>query len=324
MKKILFFLFAINLLTSCVTQKEYSKALDDYLNEAIINKNLLQKIDSLSAANLLNIQTFTDKINALKNDTASLQNTISEQKTQMAEMEDKFQSAQINFMHQLQQSSTTNQKTNADLLQMQLNLEKQKLDLDNKQASLKKLTDDLQLREQRIQELEKLLQDQNAKTIALQHAIQNALSGFTTSDLIVNTKDGKVYVSMSENLLFKSASIKVEAKGEEALGKLAEVIQKNPDLSIMIEGHTDNVAIKSNGACIRDNWDLSLMRSSSVLHILTEKFKVNPTQIIASGRGEFYPAASNATPEGKAQNRRTEIILSPNLDKINALLKDGK
>lgn len=324
MQKLLLLLVLSASLISCVTQKEYSKALDDYLNEAVKNKYLQLKLDSVRQENIASQQQLQDKITQLRQDSATLSVEMAKQQAQITDMEDKFQSAQISFMKQLQQASSSNQKSNAELLQMQLDLEKQKLALDAKQATLNKLTEDVALRETRIQELEKLLNEKNEKTQQLQLAVQQALSGFNAGELSVYQKDGKVYVSMSDNLLFKSASVKVEAKGEEALGKLAEIIQKNPDLNIMVEGHTDNVPYKSNNSCMKDNWDLSLMRSSSVVHILTEKFKVNPVQLIASGRGEFYPVSSNTTTEGKAQNRRTEIILTPNLDKLNQLLNAGK
>jgi chemotaxis protein MotB len=127
---------------------------------------------------------------------------------------------------------------------------------------------------------------------------------------------------MSDKLLFKSGSTAVEPKGIEALGKLADVIKKNTDIMVNVEGHTDNVPYKSSISNIKDNWDLSLMRASSVLHILTEKYFVSRLQLMASGKGEFSPKASNVTPEGKAQNRRTEIILTPKIDKVMQLLNN--
>ena len=125
---------------------------------------------------------------------------------------------------------------------------------------------------------------------------------------------------MSDKLLFKSGSTLVEAKGIEALGKIADVVKKNPDIQVNVEGHTDNVPYGSNGGLLKDNWDLSLMRASSVLHIMTDKYKVNAKQITGSGRGEFFPIETNTTPEGRAKNRRTEIILTPKIDHLLNLL----
>jgi len=135
----------------------------------------------------------------------------------------------------------------------------------------------------------------------------------------VEVKNGKVYVSMSDKLLFKSGSAAVEAKGKEAIKVLAGVLDKNRDIDILIEGHTDNVPIKT--AVYRDNWDLSVARATSIVRILTDEYKIEPTRLTASGKGEFSPRASNETSGSRALNRRTEIILSPKLDEIMQLLK---
>ena len=219
-------------------------------------------------------------------------------------------------MQKLKTAGDKDQRTNADLLQMQLDLEKQKIALQQKEADLKKANADLLAREAKILELNTLLTEQKTKADALRDAIKKALTDFSAGELSVYTKDGKVYVSMSDKLLFKSGSTSVESKGVDALGKLSDVIKKNPDILVNIEGHTDNVPFGSNGGLIKDNWDLSLMRSSSVLHILTDKYKVSSMQVVASGRGEFYPKETNSTPEGRAANRRTEIILAPKVDKL--------
>ncbi|QQR98674.1 MAG: OmpA family protein [Sphingobacteriales bacterium] len=222
----------------------------------------------------------------------------------------------------LKNAQNENQKTNAELLQMQIDLEKQKQVLDQKEKSLASLQNEIQLKSDRINELEKSLNEQKLQSENLKNTIKNALTQFDAGELEVYSKEGKVYVSMSDKLLFKSGSTIVEAKGIEALGKLAEVIKKNPDIMVNVEGHTDNVPYKSNNGFLKDNWDLSLMRASSVLHILTEKYFVSRLQLMASGKGEFSPKATNVTPEGKAQNRRTEIILTPKIDKVMQLLSN--
>jgi len=144
--------------------------------------------------------------------------------------------------------------------------------------------------------------------------------GFQTDELSVEIKNGKVYVSMSDKLLFKSGSAAIETKGKEAIKMLADVLSKNQDIDILIEGHTDNVPIRT--AVYRDNWDLSVARATSIVRILTDEYKITPTRLTASGKGEFSPRALNDTPEGRASNRRTEIILSPKLDEIMELLKN--
>jgi chemotaxis protein MotB len=174
-------------------------------------------------------------------------------------------------------------------------------------------------REGSLYKLKKEIAHRDSITARLNRVLRNALLGFRSDELSVEIRDGKVYVSLSEKLLFKSGSAAVESKGIEAIKVLADVLNKNPDIDILVEGHTDNVPIKT--PIYRDNWDLSVARAISIVHILTNDYNINPTRLTASGRGEFAPKASNLTPEGRAANRRTEIILSPKLGEIMKLLK---
>jgi chemotaxis protein MotB len=170
----------------------------------------------------------------------------------------------------------------------------------------------------RLKNLQDLIQAQKDVMNKLKKNISDALINFKADELSVYIKDGKVYVSLQEKLLFKSGSAVVDPKGKEALGTLAAVLISTPNINIMIEGHTDTIPIKS--AQFQDNWALSTARATSIVRILTTDYIVNPHSIIASGRGEFYPVQSNATPDGRAVNRRTEIILSPNLNELFRLL----
>ena len=174
-------------------------------------------------------------------------------------------------------------------------------------------------REKALAELQVVIARQDSITKRLNNILRNALLGFNSDELSVEIKNGKVYVSMSDKLLFKSGSSAVEDKGKEALKLLGGVLDKNTDIDILVEGHTDNVPIKTN--IYKDNWDLSVARATSIVRILTVDYKIAPTRMTASGRGEFFPKAGNDTPEGKAKNRRTEIILSPKLDEIMKLLE---
>lgn len=321
MKKIFFSLLAVVLLTGCVTQKKYNELLNDYLNSEVKNKFLNQSLDSLKTACATKDSSLTAQITQLQADSASLAELIESMQKTMEEETAKHTLAQQEYLKKLKEAGDKTQKTNADLIQMQVDLEKQKMALEQKEADLKKAYAELQEREKKIAELQQLLTEQKTKSEALKEAIKKELTDFSAGELSVYTKDGKVYVSMSDKLLFKSGSTTVESKGVEALGKLSEVLKKNADILITIEGHTDNVPYISSGGLIKDNWDLSLMRSSSVLHILTDKYKVNPVQIIASGRGEFSPISSNATADGKARNRRTEIIITPKVDKLLQMME---
>lgn len=175
-------------------------------------------------------------------------------------------------------------------------------------------------REKALEEMRLIIAKQDSITKRLNSILRNALLGFNSDELSVEIINGKVYVSMSDKLLFKSGSSAVEEKGKEALKLLAEVLNKNTDINILVEGHTDNVPIKT--AVYKDNWDLSVARATSIVRILSVDYKTIPARLTASGKGEYFPKADNETAEGRAKNRRTEIILSPKLDEIMQLLKE--
>jgi chemotaxis protein MotB len=148
------------------------------------------------------------------------------------------------------------------------------------------------------------------------------LLNFKENDITVKVKNGKVYVSLAEQLLFGSGSIEVDAKGVTALQQLAKAIKDQRDINILVEGHTDNVPVSKKSAYMQDNWDLSVMRATSITKILT-KSGVSPTQLTASGRGEYQPLATNDSPQNKQKNRRTEIIITPNLDELFRILESN-
>ncbi len=176
---------------------------------------------------------------------------------------------------------------------------------------------DLQSQKQKLEQLQNLLNQQKAASEELKNKMTEALKGFNSNELTVYQKDGKVYVSLSENLLFPSGSAVVNPKGVDALSKLAAVLNLNNDVSVNIEGHTDSIPIRGR---YQDNWDLSTARANSIVRILVNNYKVDPTRVISSGHSFYEPVAGNSTPEGRAKNRRTEIILSPKLDEMYKLL----
>jgi chemotaxis protein MotB len=170
----------------------------------------------------------------------------------------------------------------------------------------------------RLKSLQDLIQAQRDVMNKLKKNIGDALINFKADELSVYIKDGKVYVSLQEKLLFKSGSAVVDPKGKEALGTLAKVLNSTPDINVMIEGHTDTVPIRKEK--FEDNWALSTGRATSIVRILTKEYMVDAHSIVASGRGEFYPIKTNDTEAGRAANRRTEIIISPNLTELFKLL----
>ena len=186
-------------------------------------------------------------------------------------------------------------------------------------ALLNQKKNELNERECTINELQQMINAQNEKVRKLLSSVKDALLGFSSDELTVREKDGKVYVAMSDKLLFQSGSARLDKRGEEALGKLAEVLNKQTDIDVFIEGHTDNKPI--NTVQFKDNWDLSVFRAPSVVRILIKNYNVNPLQIQPSGRGEYMPVDDNETAEGRSKNRRTEIIMAPKLDKLFQMLQ---
>jgi chemotaxis protein MotB len=176
---------------------------------------------------------------------------------------------------------------------------------------------DLQQQQQRLEQLQNLLNQQKEASQELKNKMADALKGFNSNELSVYQKDGKVYVSLSEQLLFPSGSAVVNPKGVDALSKLAAVLNLNSDVAVNIEGHTDSIPIRGR---YQDNWDLSTARANAIVRILVNNYKVDPARVISSGHSYYEPVASNSTPEGRAKNRRTDIILSPKLDEMYKLL----
>jgi len=310
-------------MVSCVTQKKYNDLFNKYMNTQVDNASLNKNIDSIQQALLQERANLRQSIAQMKTDSMNLVNLLDNMKSEIDALNKAKQNLEAESAEKLNQANLENQKTNAELIQLQMSLEQQKLMLDKKEKELALLASNLSSQQEKIDLLEKLLNEQKTQSELLKNNILKAMTNIDAGDLEVTTKDGKVYVMLSNKLMFASGSTVVESKGIEALGKLASVLQKNPDIMINVEGHTDNVKyLAATTGCIQDNWDLSLMRASSVLHILTEKYFVSRLQLTASGKGEFSPKATNITPEGKAQNRRTEIILTPKIDKIMELLND--
>mgnify|MGYP002628302490 CR=1 FL=1 len=190
-------------------------------------------------------------------------------------------------------------------------------DLATKQAELDAKEELLKNREERLKMLEEIVRKQDELMNALSDRVKKALMGFDADELSVEMRDGKVYVSMSDKLLFKSGSDAVEPKGVEALQKIAEVMIKNTDINMAIEGHTDSIPIKTNR--FKDNWDLSVARSVSVVRLLQDS-GLDPQRVTAAGKGEYTPISDNSTKEGRAKNRRTELVLTPKLNELMQLL----
>lgn len=212
------------------------------------------------------------------------------------------------------------QLTQDQLLKKQDELKQLEVQLTNQKKNLDALTAELTKREARVAELEGVLKKKDDAVNDLKKKLSDALFGFEGKGLTITQKNGKVYVSMEENLLFASGSTTVETKGVDALKKVAKVLEQNSEINILIEGHTDDVPMAGKGD-IKDNWDLSVMRATSIVKIITKNSAVDSRRLTAAGRGEYFPIDTAKTSEARKKNRRTEIILTPKLDELFKVLE---
>lgn len=214
------------------------------------------------------------------------------------------------------------QLTQEQLLRKEDELKALELRLNKQQQDLDALSIELKKREARVNELEDVLRRKDQATADLKKKLQDALMGFEGKGLTITQKNGKVYVSLDESLLFASGKTAVEPKGVEALKDVAKVLEQNSDINILVEGHTDDVPMKGAGE-IKDNWDLSVIRATSVTKIILQNSNTDPKRITSAGRGEFFPIDAAKTPEARKKNRRTEIILTPKLDELLKVLESN-
>jgi chemotaxis protein MotB len=214
------------------------------------------------------------------------------------------------------------QNTQSNLIEKEDHLRKLEDNLRLEQNNLDKYKTELESKTKRLAELESILNKKDSIVNALKDKVSNALMGFADMGLAVEMKNGKVYVSLDEQLLFKSGSTVVDPKGVSALKKLADVLALNPDINIMVEGHTDDVPLIASTSTT-DNWDLSVKRATSIVRILTENKKIDGARIIAAGRSKYHPIIDSKAPDARKKNRRTEIILTPKLDELFQILESN-
>ncbi len=213
-------------------------------------------------------------------------------------------------------------QTKEDLQKKEDQLKRDQQSLSDSETRLNELKSSLKDREARVTELQSVLSQKDSAVAALKKTVTDALLGFENNGLTITQKNGKVYVSLEEQLLFASGSTIVEKKGEQALKQLATVLEKNKDINVLVEGHTDDVPISGtlpSGA--KDNWELSVLRATSVVRIITKNSTVTPGRLTAAGRGPYLPVETGSSPEAKKKNRRTEIILTPKLDELLKVLE---
>jgi chemotaxis protein MotB len=303
--------------TSCVSKKIYTDLEDKYANLKKENRKLSDDNHILEAA-------LTKAKNELKDAQDDYESAIADRNLWEGDYKglvSSYDNLKASYDALEKNSSSAiaeNSKKNRELL---AKLEAKEQALTSENARLENLKKELENRSQRVAELERVIASKDSAMTKLKDAISKALTNFEGKGLTVEQRNGKVYVSMENKLLFKSGSWAVGTQGKQAVQQLGSVLGDNPEIAVLIEGHTDNVPYKGNDQ-LSGNWDLSTKRATAIVKILKENDAINPENLTAAGRGEFAPIASNDTATGKAKNRRIEVILTPKLDEISKLLNE--
>lgn len=304
------------LLISCVSPKIYNDLQAKYDDLKAENELLMSQLDGKEGNGekytVANLRKEIEKLNAEK---TALAMELSATKSNYERLKDSYDALEENSSSAL----TENLERNRKLLEQ---LEAKEKALAEEAARLNTLQKKLEDRSKRVEELESIIAAKDAQMKKLKDAISAALTNFEGNGLTVEQRDGKVYVSMENKLLFESGSWAVNTRGREAVNALGNVLAKNTEIAVLIEGHTDNVPYSANGN-IQDNWDLSTKRATAIVNILIENKSIPKDNLTAAGRGEFAPIATNDTSEGRAKNRRIEVILTPKLDEIAKILNEN-
>lgn len=303
-------LLILALSTSCVSKKIYNDLESKFADLKKENRSMAdENAELLKAKNQLELDnsTLKSELDKAKADYAKLNSDYEASKNKFKVLQDSYVALEKNSNDALE----SNMKKNRDLLEQ----------LEAKGKALAIEQERLNKSAQRLQELEDMIAAKEASMKKLKETLSKALNSFEGKGLTVEQKNGKVYVSMENKLLFNSGSWAVGSEGKKAVVEVGKVLGDNPDISVLIEGHTDDDPFGGSGP-IADNWDLSTKRATAIVAILSENKKINKQNLTAAGRGEFSPLASNATAEGKAKNRRIEIILTPRLDEISKMLNE--
>lgn len=318
-RKIALACVVLSLTTSCVSKKIYQDLENKYAD-------LKKEHNALSDENTT---LKTDK-NQLELDKNNLQTELDKVKSERDKLAADYAATKKN-LDNLKASYAALEKDSNDALEANINKNRQLLaELEAKQKALtaeqdrlNKLKKDLEASSTRLAELEKMMADKEAAMKKLKETLSKSLKAFEGKGLTVTEKDGKVYVSMENKLLFESGSWTVGSEGKKAVDLVGKVLGDNPEISVLIEGHTDNDKITGTiGGGVENNWDLSTKRATAIVNILSANAKIKKENLTAAGRGEFAPLMSNETAEGKAKNRRIEIILTPKLDEISKMLNE--
>ena len=318
-KRIVFGIVVLTSLSSCVSKKIYNDLENKYTDLKKENRSLADEVDELHKANAefdsVN-KSLTAELAKLKADRDKLQADCTATSNNLKALQESYAALEKNSNDAL----ASNMNKNRELLAQ---LEAKEKAMAAEQDRLNKLRDELASSTQRLNELESMIAAKDASMKKLKETLSKALNAFEGKGLTVEQKNGKVYVSMENKLLFQTGSWAVGAEGRKAVVEVGKVLAQNPDITVLIEGHTDNDKIYGAiGGGVENNWDLSTKRATAIVNILGENAGIQKKNLTAAGRGEYAPLMSNDTPEGKAKNRRIEIILTPKLDEISKMLNE--
>jgi chemotaxis protein MotB len=315
---------------SCVSGKKFSSLQDtskQFMNERDAFKTDNIGLEMQNKELEAKLATLEKEIGVVKQDIAAAQSARDKAVEDYNKVSGKYNELQNAQDDLIKGNVKETQKLLTELRAAQENLQKKEdlllqlgQTLDTKKASLDELNFELEKKNARMAELEKILNEQKKIVQDLKNKVSEALLGFENNGLTVTMKNGKVYVSLDEKLLFQTASWDIDANGRNALKKLAGVLEKNPDIQVMIEGYTDNVPYNPGSGQLKDNWDLSVKRATTVVRVLLEGSKIAPKRLTASGRSQYLPVDDRNTPVARQKNRRTEIILTPDLTELYQLI----
>lgn len=309
------FVVLIFVLSSCVLPRKYNDLNARFQECEQKNQTLDQQVQSLKVQNT----ELQSKLDKQINDNASLSSKLDETSGNLENLRLKNQQLNSNITELSDQLNSLKAGSSEEISRLLEKLQQTQSDLQKREDILKSAQNELEQRSLRMKDLEAALQAKDEAVKQLRQKVMDALLGFNNKGLTIQEKNGKVYVSLDEQLLFKTGQWEVDPKGQQALSSLAEVLAQNPEINVMVEGHTDNVPMRGTGQ-VKDNWDLSVMRATAVSRILLKNKSIDPKRIISAGRGEFFPIDESETPEARQKNRRTEIILTPRLDEIFRIL----
>lgn len=324
------FFISVLLLSSCVSQRQFEeatqretaaqKALSDCKSSLEARNDQLAKTDKEVIGKNEEIRDLEKETRNLEEDTLVAGRRYKRLKNEYKDLTDALEKQIAVNREMAVNSEQKNKRLYSELLALEKELQEKEAKLNERDDNLTRMQSDLVTREKRVTELQSIISEKDSMMNSLKETLTKALLNFKDKGISVKVEDDKVYVSLEEQILFPSGKYKIDKKVKTALVDLGNVLNANPDIAIMVEGHTDSDPIKSN--CISDNYDLSVLRSTEIVRVLTQDGKVDPKRVVAAGRGEYSPVAPNTTSEGKRKNRRIEIILTPNLDKLYNLLNE--